>query len=322
MTLRTRPPTGEAGWPNLLIEGREGAGKTHGCLRFSADPRIGQTFVVEVGERRADEYAALGEFLIVEHDGTLRDIVEQVLQVLSLPPKDGKPTLLVIDSGTALWDLCKREAERVAKQSKSAQQRLAADPDAEIEVGHQAWNKATDRFWWPWVDAARSWPGMLLLTARSEEVSKFIDGKPAPGGAKEYRVDLQKGTPFAMDGTVRMRLGRAPLLTTVKSLRMPQLPVNGMELDQPEPLAHLVFDLLGAGEVVELNVKQAKDSLVAYGHALGLTLQEATDVAAQVWKDHAGQGTSFDGAAMGHLVDAIEVVVGQREAQMELGEAS
>ena len=82
--------TGEAGWPNLLVEGKEGAGKTHGCLRLSADPKVGTTYVVEVGERRADEYAALGEFEIVEHDGSLRAITDAIGEVLVL-----------LDGGTA-----------------------------------------------------------------------------------------------------------------------------------------------------------------------------------------------------------------------------
>lgn len=322
MTLRTRPPTGVAGHPNLIVEGREGAGKTHACLRLSADPRVGRTYVVEVGERRADEYAALGEFLVVEHDGTLRDITDQIQAVLALPPVDGKPTVLVVDSATALWDLCKREVDKVARSSKAARAKLLDDPDAEIESGHHAWNKVTDRYWWPWIDAARSWPGMLLLTARSEDVSKFVDGRPVKGGEKEYRVDIQKGTPFAMDGTVRMRLGKPALLTTVKSLRVPQLPAAGLEIPGDEPLAHLIFDLLGAGEVVTLSVKQAKPALVAYAHALGLPKEDAVTVASQAWDEHAGIATSFDGEAMGKLTGAVEVLVAQREAQTRLDVAS
>lgn len=90
MSLTTRPPSGEAGWPNLLVEGKEGAGKTHGCLAFSASPKIGTTYVIEVGERRADEYAALGEFQIVEHDGNLATIVPAIREVLAQPPDRGE----------------------------------------------------------------------------------------------------------------------------------------------------------------------------------------------------------------------------------------
>lgn len=315
MTLSTRKPTGEAGWPSLIVEGKEGAGKTYASLRLSADPRIGRTYVVEVGEHRADEYAALGDFDIVEHDDRLGSITDALVDVMSLPPEGGRPTVLVLDSGTALWDLVKREAERIARQSKSAKQRLAQDPDAEIEVGHQAWNKATDRHWWKWLDVARTWQGILLITARADEVAKFVDGKPVPN-QHEYRVDIQKGTPFAVDGTVRCRVGQPPLLTTAKSLRI-EVPADGVKLPRDDTLAHVLFDVLGAGEVVTLNVARAKSSLVAYARALGLTAQEATDIAAAAWAKHAGHETAFDGELMAKLTDAVEIEVGNLPAPEE-----
>ena len=263
--LATRKPTGEAGWPSLLVEGREGAGKTYGCLRLSADPRVGRTFVIECGERRADEYAALGTFDIVEHDGTIRSVVDCIGEVLLQPPSEGRPNVLVIDSATHLWDMVKREAERIARSSKSAHERLAKDPEAEIEVGHQAWNKAEDRYWWGWVNDLRAWPGIALLTARSDEVSKFEKGKPVPNQT-EYRVDIQKGTPFALDATVRVRRGKPMLVTSAKSLNF-DVGSNGIEADD---LAAVVFELFSAGLEVELNEPQAKKALLAYVRGLGL----------------------------------------------------
>lgn len=304
MSLHTRRPSGEAGWPNLLVEGKEGTGKTYNTLRLSADPRVGTCFVIEVQERRADEYAALGEFVIVEHDGTIRGVVDAIHDVLAEPPEGGRPNVLVIDSFTGMWDLVKREAERIARSSKSAKERLEKDPDAEIEIGHQAWNKAKDRYWWGWLNDLRSWPGMFFGTARSDEVAKFNDGRPV-ANQSEYRVDLEKGTPFMLDATVRMRGATVPpLVTTAKSLRF-TVPQNGLVLDGDDPLAALVFDLFGAGTEVKLSVHQAKAALLARARASGLGDDEAKAAAKAAWDAAAGLQTSFDATAMKGLLDAL-----------------
>jgi hypothetical protein len=304
--LPTRRPTGEAGWPNLLIEGKEGAGKTFAALRLSADPRVGTTFVIEVGERRADEYAALGEFLIVEHDGTIRGVTDAIRQVMLQPPEDGKPNVMVIDSMTGVWDLVKREAERIARNSKSARETLSKDPDAQIDVKHQAWNKAKDPYWWGWLNQLRAWPGIALLTARADEVSKFVDGRPV-AGQTEYRVELESGTPFILDATVRMRLAKPPLVTTAKSLNF-AVPEAGLPLEEGEPLAQLVFGLFGAGTEVLLDTGRAKGVVMARVNALGLLGDDAKKVCAEAWKK-AGNRTRFDGAAIKELLDAAADLV-------------
>jgi hypothetical protein len=312
MSLSTRKPTGEAGWPNLLIEGKEGAGKTHACLRLSADPRVGTTFVIEVGERRADEYAALGKFEIVEHDGHLRTIVPAIEEVLVQPPTGGRPNVLVIDSATHLWDLVKRHAEAIARSTKSAVKRLEEDPDADIEIGPQTWNKASDRWWWSWVNELRAWPGIALLTARADEVVKMANGRPV-AGQTDYRVDIQKGTPFALDGTVRMRLGHPPLVTTAKSLRF-TVPANGLELPADDALAHLVFDLYGAGEQVTLTERQAKSALLAACRALSSDEEQAKALAAEVWAAEARYASEFDAEAMARILAAVDSAVPAGEA--------
>lgn len=316
MSLTTRRPTGEAGWPNLLIEGKEGAWKTSSCLRFSADPRVGTTYVIEVGERRADEYAALGDFLVVEHDGTLQAIVDAIREVMAQAPLDGRPNVLIIDSGTGLWDLVKREAERIARSSEAAVKQLERDPNAEITVGHQAWNKAKDRYWWAWLNELRSWPGIALITGRADEVSKFDGGRPV-ANQTEYRVELEAGTRFILDGQVRMRgADDVPLVVTAKSLNF-SVPAGGQPLDEPEPLAQLVFGLFGAGTEVALNVGQAKAAVMARLRALGILGDEAVRVAGEAWKSKAGNRSRFDGAAMAELLEAVDQVA----AGIEAGEA-
>lgn len=304
MTLSTRPPTGEAGWPNLLIEGKEGAGKTFAALRLSADPRVGTTYVVEVGERRVDEYAALGEFLVVDHDGTLPRIVDAIREVMAQPPTEGRPNVLVIDSLSGLWDLVKRQAEAIARSSKASRELLERDPDAVIDVKHQAWNKAKDPYWWGWLNQLRAWPGIALLTGRADEVSKFVDGRPV-AGQTDYRVEIEHGTPFILDGTVRMRLGEPPLVTTAKSLNF-TVPAEGLVIEDGEPLAHLVFGLFGAGTEVLLDVARTKTVVAARISAGGLTGDKAAEFARKVWKAKAGNRSRFDAAALRELLAEVD----------------
>lgn len=301
--MRTRKPTGEVGWPSLIIEGKESTWKTSTCLKFTADPRVGAAYVVEVGERRADEYAALGNFEIVEHNGSLPQVVGSIRDVMAQPPKDDRPNVLIVDSGTQVWDLVKREAERIAKSSRAAQAKLTEDPNADIDVGHQAWNKAKDRYWWPWLNELRAWPGLALITCRADEVSKFVDGRPV-ANQTDYRIEVEKGTLFIVDGIVRMRGARGPLLVSAKSLKF-TVPDDGLELGADDPLAHLVFDLFGADTTVTLTKAQAKQAVLAGARAAGWLDDEAVSVAGEAWKAHAAEATEFGGDLMRSMLDAI-----------------
>jgi hypothetical protein len=77
-TLKTRKPTGEVAYPLVLVEGVEKTGKTVTSLSLSKSDKIGRSFVFELGELRADEYAAIGDFEIVEHNGTFSGFFEQL----------------------------------------------------------------------------------------------------------------------------------------------------------------------------------------------------------------------------------------------------
>ena len=303
--MRTRRPTGEASWPTLIVEGVEGAGKTYAALDFTADERVGAAYVVEVGEHRVDEYgAALGDFEIVEHDGSLREVVAAVRDVMAQPPLvDGLPTVLVVDSATAWWDLVKREAERIARSSKSAQSRLREDPHAEIEVGHQAWNRAKDWAWWQVINDLRAWQGLTILTARADEVSKFVDGRPV-ADQTEYRIEVERGTPFAVDGIVRMRHPAAPLVTVAKSLRPEaQLGQGGKPV---ESLAEVVFDVFGAGgQAIVLDSAAVKRALVAEAKNRGHAGEAATAAARAAWDAGHGNRVEFTPADLWEIAEGL-----------------
>src|SRR5690606_13461595 len=78
MTLRTRKPTGQVAYPTIVIEGAEKVGKTYAALALSSSEKVGRTFVFDMGEGSADEYAALGPYEVVDHEGTFTDLLAQI----------------------------------------------------------------------------------------------------------------------------------------------------------------------------------------------------------------------------------------------------
>lgn len=317
MTVHARPPTGIAGWPNLLVEGMEKRGKTTMVLRFTADPRVGACYIIEVGERRADEYAALGRFQIVEHNGTLGEIVEAIRWVMAQPPLDGRPNVLIIDTGTGVWDKVKRRAEFIARSSQASRRILEEDENAEITIGHAAWNKAKDPFWWAWLNELRGWPGICLITARADEVSKFLNGQPV-AGQTDYRVELESGTRFILDGQVRVYGPTIPpkLITAAKLGYT--VPDGGEELPTENPLGHVVFGIFEAGTTVVLDRAHAVRAVISACVDLGDSdVPEDGDTegkrtpakmrAGRVWRSFWPDvsPTEFDAATMAKLLEAV-----------------
>lgn len=201
-SLRTRPPSGRVAFPLLLLEGEEKAGKSVAAYRLSASPKVGRTFVFDLGEGTADEYGELGPYEIVEHNGTFTDLLEQMRAACAEPMVDGCPNVVVLDDATALWDLLKDWAGTRARNSRNGRKRLAEDPDAEVDVSMNLWNDAKDR-WYAVVNLLRSWPGIGVLIARGKEVAKVQGGQPV-AGETEWKVDAEKGTAFAASAWVRM----------------------------------------------------------------------------------------------------------------------
>lgn len=246
MALNTRKPTGEVAFPFLIVEGESKSGRTYAALRLSADERVGSTFVFELAENRADEYASLGDFLIVEHDGTLSGLKSQLQAAMAEPPVDGKPNVIVIDTGSALWGMHKDRAALRARSSKRAQKILADDPDADIDVSMSYWTAVKEMWWRDYINALKAWPGIVVLTAKAEEKTK-VDKDGQPTKDSEWTRDLEKGTVFAATAVVRTRHPKAPVVSDVNSLRV-QMPSSGfLDLPAIDSLGYFVFDVLGAG---------------------------------------------------------------------------
>lgn len=245
MTLRTRKPSGQVSWPLVLVEGAEKTGKSYAAYSLSADRRVGRTFVLDLGEGTADEYAELGPYEVIDHNGTYADIVDQVRAACAEPRDDGLPNVIVIDSITALWELLKDWAEHRARNSKAGRRKLAEDPDAEVDVSMNLWNDAKDR-WYKVINILRRSDVIGVLVARAKEVAKVQGGQPV-AGQTDYKIEAEKGTAFAVTVQVRMTRPHTASLVAIRSLHA-DLPARGLALPDKDPLAHVVFDVMGAGE--------------------------------------------------------------------------
>lgn len=248
--LRTRKPTGVAPFPFILIEGEEKSGKSWAAAEFSASDKVGRTLWIDMGEGSGDEYGAIpgARYEIVEHDGSWVDLLGQIeaaREVAQAALDAGEPpVVLVIDSITAVWDLLKDWAGQRARNSRSGRQKLAADPNAEIDIPMNLWNDANKR-WRRFMTMLMTFPGIVVATAKGKEVAALDpNGRPIPG-AKEYRVEGQKN--LAFDATVWVRMSRehAPMVVAARSVHAGIRP--GVDRPKPAPdfsLEWLVFEVL------------------------------------------------------------------------------
>ncbi|MBF6332310.1 AAA family ATPase [Nocardia transvalensis] len=209
--IKTRRPTGAVPWPLILLEGGEKTGKSWQLAQFSACDRIGQAYWIDLGEGSMDEYAAIpgANYLVVDHDGTWRDIYGQVSAIREEAKRANdagdKPVVLFIDSMTAEWEMLKDWVGARARESNYAKKILAKDPDAEIKPAMNLWNDANDRHN-RLMYLLMTFPGIVVMTARGKTVAAMDPtGKPI-AGEREYRVEGHKN--LAFDASAWVRLSR------------------------------------------------------------------------------------------------------------------
>jgi hypothetical protein len=237
MPLKTRKPTGTVPWPLLLIEGEEKAGKTWACAEFTASPKVGRCFWIDLGEGAADEYGAIpgAKYEVVEHDGSFADLLSNVLEIQKLGAealaKGDKPVVLVIDTMTSEWDLLKDWAGDRAKSTKSNRRRLEQDPNAEVVVTGNLWNDANARHR-RLMNVLKTFPGIVLMTAHGKQVAVIgQDGQPVEG-KKTHKVEAQKT--LGADASCWLRLYRESpgVIVGGRSVHLQFRPG-----DDPKPLA-------------------------------------------------------------------------------------
>jgi hypothetical protein len=214
MTLTTRRPTGMPSWPILLLAGREKAGKSWAALSASASPMIGRTLYVGIGEDDPDEYSLIPDvdFEIVVHDGTFPGILEAIREAVNEPAGE-KPTLLIIDSMTRLWNLIGDNMQEIA--NKRAKGRRNANGDFTISA--DLWNTAAGQ-WADVMDELRVHRGPVIVTARLDSVAVMENGQPTT--QKEWKVQAHKSLVFDSSAIIEMRERGQFIITGVKSARV------------------------------------------------------------------------------------------------------
>lgn len=212
MTRTLRKPSGLPSWPIFLLAGREKAGKSWQAALASASDLIGQTYWVSIGEKDPDEYGAIpgARFEIAPHDGTVSDIEATIQWLRKAPQVDGKKNLLVIDSGTRLWDQLSREANNLAES------RGSRDKNGELIVGTDLWNKVTFQ-WNRILSEVKAWDGPVIITARME-LTAVMGDRGRPTGEKTEKVKSQKNLPYDVDGIVEMPARGIATLTGARSV--------------------------------------------------------------------------------------------------------
>lgn len=304
---------------------------TYSAAEFSASTRIGQMYWIDLAEGSADEYAAIpgARYLIIEHDGTYRDILEQIravfLEARRAAAAGEPPVVLSIDSGTALWRMLKTWTNERARRSKNNAQLLEENPDAAIDVGMNLWNDATDR-WLEVIHLLQTFPGIAIITARGKQITAIDDnGKPVKDRGRvlrEWKVQAQKDLAFDCSVWVRMRRGRHPQVIKARSL---QLRVeDGKPLNLPDfSIEDLVFNGLGCSMDSQPRQMPALvgDRVQAWLEDRDVEELQDVEKLRQLWWDAAGEDTGLTRAEVVSIRGAIERKVAAVEnAPTEMGQ--
>lgn len=278
MAPRLRKPTGVPNWPMVLLEGPAQVGKSFQAAQFTGCDKVGQAYWMDLGEGAGDEYIAVpgADYMILEHDGTWRDIIGQITEARDeeLRVKSKKPPVLVIDSASNIWDMLKSWTNVRARSSRNNKRILESDPDAEIKAAPNLWNDANDRHHQLMMLLA-SFPGIVVITAKGKETMAVDgDGRPVPN-AKDYSVEANKNLPFAVNAWVRLSRDEAPMVVSFRSATKGIRP----GVDRPRRFPDLTLEKL-IFEVMGLKSAQTRDVTELVTDELALANQARADLGA------------------------------------------
>lgn len=209
--IDSRPPTCLVPPPSILIEGGDKSGKSFLCAQLTASPLVGDSYWLDLGEGAGDEYgdAITGEitYKLLRHDGTWHAIMRRCREVhahaAAVAASGGKPVVLVIDSGSIMWEMLKTWADTRARSSRKNRAKLEADPNAEITIPPNVWGDVHQRHM-EFLKMLITFEGILLITARGRETVKVDKGGNPVAGETDYKVDSQRDIPFAVTAHIRM----------------------------------------------------------------------------------------------------------------------
>lgn len=211
--LATRKPSGLPSWPVILLAGREKTGKSYHAALASSSSLIGRTLWLGFGEKDPDEYGAIpgADFEIVEYDGTLAGLQAFARAAVAQPQEDGKPNLIIVDSGTVIWDTLRDKATWMARQRGSINQKTQ-----EPIVGMDLWNHVTGE-WNALLRTLRSHNGPVIITARMDSTTVMND-RGQPTAVKEDKVKGQRNLAYDVDAIIEMPARGQATLTGARSV--------------------------------------------------------------------------------------------------------
>jgi hypothetical protein len=224
MTLQTRELTGLDPWPLSLITGPQKSGKTHQAVAASASPLIDRTFWFAFGEPNPDGFknidtGGLGSPRVepVLYDGTYRGLIGGIQDAVNEPRTDArKPNLIVVDSGTKIWEMIKDMAQAQAnKRWLKRNEGKELPEDTEIVISSDLWNTARDR-WDGIVNLLLKHDGPAIITARLDHVN-VVNAKGDPTGAKVWTIKANKSLPSEVDAIIEVSGRNRTKLTGVRS---------------------------------------------------------------------------------------------------------
>ena len=270
MALKTRKPTGQGLWPRILLEGEEKSGRSWMPAELSASDKVGRTVVLVLGEdvSKWDNFGRIpgARFEIIEHGGSWSEIIsaaEDAKEEAAKALADGQPPMVfVFDTVSAEWDGLKDWAGWRARNTKRAKELLAQNPNVEIEISGNFWNDARARHR-RLMGHLLTFPGIVVLIARGNEVTLYRDGKPV-AGQKDWSVESEKGMAFDVSAHVRMRRSAPALLISTAGVGSPVPPgADPLVLERGWTLESLIFGTLqldtaqaSAGGVIEMQTSE------------------------------------------------------------------
>ncbi|KAM9863108.1 AAA family ATPase [Leucobacter sp. BZR 635] len=211
--LATRKPSGLPSWPVILLAGREKTGKSYHAALASSSALVGRTLWLGFGEKDPDEYGAIpgADFEIVEYDGTLAGLQAFARAAVAQPQEGGKPNLIIVDSGTVIWDTLRDKATWMARQRGSINQKTQ-----EPIVGMDLWNHVTGE-WNALLRTLRSHNGPVIITARMDSTTVMND-RGQPTAVKEDKVKGQRNLAYDVDAIIEMPARGQATLTGARSV--------------------------------------------------------------------------------------------------------
>lgn len=254
---RHRPPTGKPSWTRLLISGGTGARKSWVAAEFATDDRIDGMYWLEVGagEDTADEYGMIpgANYQIIVHDGTYRDIYEQICAHWDLAKKAeaaGQTIALTVDAMSGINNMLSnmsdtRARRKLAHQLRDAKQNpdLAWSSERDVTITpdlHTLVRKRHEQL----MAKILTWPGPVILITRERIATVFEGGEPTK--VKEWSVECRKDLPSQCTSWIRLHQDKPPTLLKLRSGRQGVLGEAQRQEERKDfTVAKLIFEWVG-----------------------------------------------------------------------------